>query len=49
MAIDKLNFSGINSGSGDIVSPVGSLADRLMKYGNYMVTQGNEEERLKLQ
>ena len=49
MAIDKLNFSGINSGSGDIISPVGSLADRLMKYGNYMVTQGNEEERLKLQ
>lgn len=49
MAIDKLNFSGINSGSGDIVSPTGSLSDRLMKYGNYMVTQGNEEERLKLQ
>ena len=49
MAIDKLNFSGINSGSGDIVSPTGSLADRLMKYGNYMVTQGNEDERLKLQ
>lgn len=49
MAIDKLNFSGINSGSDNFVSPVGSLSDRLMKYGNYMVTQGNEEERLKLQ
>lgn len=49
MAIDKLNFSGINSGSDNFVSPVGSLADRLMKYGNYMVTQGNEDERLKLQ
>ena len=49
MAIDKLNFSGINSGSDNFVSPIGSLSDRLMKYGNYMVTQGNEEERLKLQ
>ncbi len=49
MAIDKLNFSGINSGSDNFVSPTGSLADRLMKYGNYIVTQGNEDERLKLQ
>ena len=49
MAIDKLNFSGINSGSGDIVSPMGSIADRLIKYGNYMVTQSNDDERLKLQ
>ena len=49
MAIDKLNFSGINSGSDNFVSPMGSIGDRLMKYGNYMVTQGNEEERLKLQ
>ena len=49
MAIDKLNFSGINSGSDNFVSPMGSIGDRLMKYGNYMVTQGNEEEKLKLQ
>ncbi len=49
MAIDKLNFSGINSGSDNFVSPMGSIGDRLMKYGNYMVTQGNEDERLKLQ
>ena len=33
MAIDKLNFSGINSGSKDFDTPLGSIADRLTKYG----------------
>ena len=52
MAIDKLNFSGAGSsgnGSRDFETPIGSLSDRLMKYGTLMVSQGNEDERLKLQ
>lgn len=47
MAIDKLNFSGINSGSDNFVSPVGSLADRLMKYGSILNQNALDEQKQK--
>lgn len=48
MAIDRLNFSGA-SGSANIETPLGSLSDRLMKYGSMLNTQDMERERLKNQ
>ena len=47
MAIDKLNFSGINSGSESLVTPVGSLSDRLMKYGSILNQNALDEQKQK--
>lgn len=49
MAIERLNFSGANSGSGNIDTPLGTLSDRLMKYGSMLNSQDAERERLKMQ
>lgn len=48
MATDKLNFSGINFGSENFVTPLGSLSDRLMKYGASLNEQENAKEKLRL-
>ena len=47
MAIDKLNFSGINSGSKDFDTPLGSIADRLTKYGLILNQQDAEKAKQK--
>lgn len=47
MAIDKLNFSGINSGSESLVTPMGSLSERLMKYGSILNQNALEQEKQK--
>lgn len=47
MAIDKLNFSGINSGSKDFDTPLGSVADRLTKYGLILNQQDAEKAKQK--
>lgn len=47
MAIDKLNFSGINSGSESLVTPIGSLSERLMKYGSILNQNALEQEKQK--
>ena len=47
MAIDKLNFSGINSGSKDFDTPLGSIADRLTKYGMILNQQDAEKAKQK--
>ena len=47
MAIDKLNFSGINSGSKDFDTPLGSVADRFMKYGLILNQQDAEKAKQK--
>ena len=49
MAIERLNFSGANSGSGNIDTPLGTLSDRLMKYGSMLNSQDAERERLKME
>lgn len=45
MAIEKLNFSGINSGSKDFDTPLGSVADRFMKYGAMLNEQDAEKAK----
>ena len=48
MAIDKLNFSGINSsGSESLVTPMGSLSERLMKYGSILNQNALDEAKQK--
>lgn len=48
MAIDKLNFSDINSGSKDFDTPLGSIADRLTKYGLILNQQDTEKAKQKI-
>ena len=45
MAIEKLNFSDINSGSKDFDTPLGSVADRFMKYGAMLNEQDAEKAK----
>ena len=45
--IEKLNFSGANSGSKDFESSGGSIADRLIKYGMILNQQDAEEAKQK--
>ena len=47
MAIDKLNFSGINSGSESLVTPISSLSERLMKYGSILNQNALDEQKQK--
>ena len=47
MAIDKLNFSGINSGSDNLVTPISSLSERLMKYGSILNQNALDEQKQK--
>lgn len=47
MAIEKLNFSGANSGYKDFESSGGSIADRLIKYGSYLGDREAEKAKQK--
>lgn len=48
MAIDKLNFSGINSGSENNLISKKTIGDRLMEYGANLNEQENAREKLRL-
>lgn len=48
MAIDKLNFSGINSGSENNLISKKTIGDRLMEYGTNLNEQENAREKLRL-